>query len=90
MCYFEGILGLHRTYDGLKVQPAFPKSWKCAEAWRTFRGDRLHFIYINHGGDKVSLTVDGKHISSDLIPLFGDGKEHTVMVTLEKQRGART
>ena len=31
----------------LKVSPAFPSHWKCAEAWRTFRGDRLHFIYNN-------------------------------------------
>ncbi len=85
MCYYEGILGLKRTYDGLKVQPAFPKKWKRAEAWRTYRGDRLHFIYRNLGGTNVSLTVDGKKINSDMVPLFGDGKEHTVIVSLEKE-----
>lgn len=85
-CYYEGILGLKRTYDGLKVAPAFPSAWKSAEAWRIFRGDKLHFIYRNLGGEQVSLTVDGKEIKSDMVPFFGDGKEHTVTVTLRKGR----
>ncbi len=88
MCYYEGILGLKRTYGGLKVQPAFPSKWKQAEAWRTFRGDRLHFIYRNLGGKEVSLTVDGKPFKSDVVPPFGDKKEHTVIVTLNTQRSS--
>ena len=82
MCYYEGILGLKRGYDGLYLAPALPKAWKKAEAWRTFRGNRLHFIYKNHGGKKIVLRVDGKKVKGNRVPLFKDNAEHTVEVSL--------
>lgn len=84
MCYYEGILGLCRDYDGLRVEPAFPESWKRAEAWRNYRGSRLHITYVNRGGRQILLKIDGKETEGDTIPAFSDGQPHEVTVILKK------
>lgn len=84
MCYYEGLLGLLPEYDGLRVRPAFPSGWKQAQAWRNFRGSRLHIVYQNRGGSCVRLKADGKPLGGTLIPPFADGKPHEIEVLLEK------
>ncbi|MDR3318232.1 MAG: cellobiose phosphorylase [Clostridiales bacterium] len=81
-CYYEGILGLKRTYDGLLIDPCFPKAWKEASAIRRFRGDLLNIKFINRGGKGVKIIADGKALESGLLPVFGDGKEHEIFVEL--------
>ena len=82
MCCYEGILGLQRHYDGLHIQPSFPKHWKTVDATRNFRGNKLKLRYVNKGGSSVALKVDGKPIEGNVVPLFSDFGEHTVEVTL--------
>lgn len=82
MCYYEGILGLQRGYDGLHISPALPSSWKTCEAYRNYRGNRLHIRYVNKGGKNVRLTVDGKKISGNVVPLFDDDDEHEIKAEL--------
>lgn len=82
MCCYEGILGLRRHYDGLHVQPVFPKHWEKVSARRRFRGNQLHLTYLNRGGSTVFLKVDGTPIEGNVLPLFSDDKEHFVEVTL--------
>ena len=82
MCYYEGVLGLQRGYDGLHICPALPKKWKNVEAVRHYRGNKLIIKYINNGGNNVSLKVDGKKIEGNVIPLFNDNLPHKITVTL--------
>lgn len=82
MCYYEGILGLQRGYDGMHINPSLPDEWKTCEAYRNYRGNRLHVKYYNRGGKQVKLTVDGKKIKGNVVPLFDDNGEHTVKVEL--------
>lgn len=84
---YEGLLGIQREYDGLKIDPCFPAKWDRAEAVRTFRKTRYHIVienpeHISKG--KVHITVDGKEISGDILPCFDDGKIHEVKVLLSK------
>ena len=83
-CYYEGILGLQRGYDGLHIVPSIPESWKTVTATREYRGNRLHITYYNEGGLNVQMLVDGKYIAGDVVPLFDDNDEHEVVVTLKK------
>lgn len=83
MAYYEGILGLQPEYDGLHVRPCFPKGWKKAEAYRNFRGNKLHILYRNKGGNTVRLKADGVPVEGDKIPAFADELEHTISVVLE-------
>lgn len=84
MCYYEGILGLKRSYAGLKLDPCFPESWDKVSAKRMFRGNLLDITYINEGGTKVQMTVDGKAVDGNVIPLFDDDKEHVIVAKLVK------
>ena len=38
MGLYEGILGVQRDYQGLRICPAFPSNWQEAEMTRRFRG----------------------------------------------------
>ena len=79
------ILGIKPEYDGLMIDPAIPTDWKEYQVMREFRGDRFDITIVNP--DHVSkgvkkLVVDGKKVEGNIIPLFGDGLEHKVVVTL--------
>jgi cellobiose phosphorylase len=66
----QWILGIRPTYDGLKINPVIPKDWPGFKAKRTFRGVTYHIQVERAGsGNDISLTVDGKGIDGDLVPL---------------------
>lgn len=78
--YYEGILGLQRDYDGLRVDPALPSGWKEVSALREFRGDLYKITYRQTGRKALQILADGKQIEGNILPVFGDGKEHDVLV----------
>lgn len=47
--FYEGICGLRRDYDGLRIQPCLPAEWKHVELRRTFRGCQYHILIQNEG-----------------------------------------
>lgn len=79
------ILGVKPEYDGLMIDPAIPADWDGYELRREFRGDIFHVEVKNpnHVCKGVAkMVVDGKEQNSNIIPVFGDGKEHYVQVEL--------
>ena len=78
---YEGILGIQRDYDGLRVQPCLPSDWESAEVTRCFRGTDFH-ITIQRGSRK-GVTVDGEPLEGNLLPVFTDGKIHQVLIIVE-------
>jgi len=79
------ILGMIPDYDGLKIDPSIPSAWDGFKASRTFRGDTFDVTISNP--DHVckgikSVTVDGNAIEGNILPVFGDGKTHTVEVVM--------
>ncbi len=81
----DWILGIRREFDGLRVDPCFPKQWK--EAWirRPFRGAVYEIKIENPKGVMTGvekLTVDGEDQATPLIPPHGDGKVHQVVVRM--------
>lgn len=86
MGLYEGVLGLHRTYAGLRVAPCFPSHWEHAEVTRHFRGAEYHIVYSNPRHlerGSASVTVDGKSCLDGLLPDFADGKRHEVVVLFD-------
>jgi cellobiose phosphorylase len=82
---YEGIMGLRRDYEGLRISPSFPVDWDRAEVTRTFRGAKYHVTIINKGHKKspeIKITVDGKVIEGNILPLFNDDFVHEVKVEL--------
>ncbi|MDO9254967.1 MAG: glycosyl transferase [Bacteroidales bacterium] len=79
------ILGIQPDYDGLRIDPCIPKDWKGYSVTRKFRGATYQIEIQNPDGRSKGVKeviVDGKPQTSNLIPLFGDGLEHTVSVVL--------
>ena len=79
-CYYEGMLGIRREYDGLRISPCLPAAWEEAYAERDHRGSRLRIFYKNRRLGSVRVYVDGVLAKGQLVPPFADGGEHTVLV----------
>jgi cellobiose phosphorylase len=79
------MLGVRPDYDGLLIDPCIPTDWKGFKVTRKFRGDTYR-IEISNPDSKSKgikqLLVDGKQHPSNLVPLFGDGKEHVVKAVM--------
>lgn len=79
------ILGVQPDYDGLKIDPCIPADWKGYKVTRKFRGATYSIEVKNPDGKSKGVkevTIDGKTQTSNMVPLFGDGLEHTVQVIL--------
>jgi cellobiose phosphorylase len=79
------ILGILPDFNGLKIDPSIPSAWDGFTVSRTFRGDTYNVKVSNPNhvckGVK-SMTVDGKAVDGNIIPVIGDGKTHEVEVVL--------
>lgn len=78
------ILGIAADFDGLKIDPSIPHEWDGMKATRQFRGATYDITVKNPNhvckGVK-SMTVDGKSVDGNVIPVM-DGGKHTVEVVL--------
>lgn len=85
MSVCEGLMGVKRDYDGLRIAPCFPASWDHAEMTRRFRRADYHIIIYNPDhleNGTPSITVDDHLLEGNLLPDFRDGQRHEVIVTL--------
>jgi len=77
----EGILGLRRTAGGLHIDPCIPPDWPGFEA--TYRhGSATYHIQVRRDGSSAAptITVDGRPVAGNAVPLCDDGAEHRVDV----------
>jgi cellobiose phosphorylase len=81
----QWVLGIRASYDGLRIAPMIPESWSGFTACRVFRGV-THEISVERTGkgNTVRLSVDGKELDGDVVPLgLVSGKERvTVRVAI--------
>ena len=79
------ILGIQPTLDGLKVDPCIPHTLGSFTVPRRFRGAVYHITVDNAAavqhGVKV-VTVDGRAIAGNVLPLAPAGTEVAVRVTM--------
>ena len=79
------ILGIKPELDGLRIDPCIPSDWDGFSVTRKFRSGMYKVVV--HNPDSVcrgvhKMTVDGKEIQGNLIPLNLPGNEHQVEVWL--------
>lgn len=77
----QNILGIKPDYNGLMIEPCIPKDWDGYKVSRKFRNATFEISITNP--DHVSkgvkkLIVDGKEIDGNIIPVYNDGKVHSV------------
>ncbi|NOU35282.1 MAG: N,N'-diacetylchitobiose phosphorylase [Kiritimatiellaceae bacterium] len=79
------ILGIQPDYEGLRINPCVPKDWKKFSATRQFRDAEYRITVENPNGvckGVKNMTVDGKAVEGNLVPLAKAGSTVTVHVTL--------
>lgn len=86
MGLYEGILGIKRDYEGLRIRPCFPAQWEEAEVSRHFRGADYHIVIRNPQhleNGKAQIYADGVLCDSDLLPDYRDGQMHEIEIILK-------
>lgn len=87
MGLYEGIMGMKRDYDGLRIEPCFPAKWEMAEATRHFRGADYHIVIRNtshlENGNTV-IYADGVLCTSGVLPDYRDGCVHEIEVIIKE------
>ena len=79
------ILGIQPTLDGLRVDPCIPHTLSGFTVTRRYRGAVYHITVDNTAGVQhgiKAVTVDGKTISGNVLPLAAAGAEIKVQVTM--------
>ena len=79
----EYLLGVHPDFNGLKLKPCLPTSWKGAKVERLFRGVKYSIEYIP--ADENRLVVDGKEMAGNVVPVYEKGSEHKVIYYYAKK-----
>jgi cellobiose phosphorylase len=79
------ILGIRPQEDGLLVEPSIPGHWDGYRVTRSFRGAVYQIEvknpqHVNSG--VLSVTIDGQPHPSSLLPVFADGKTHSVQIVM--------
>jgi len=79
------ILGVKPAYNGLEVNPCIPADWKGFKVTRKFRG--ATYVIDIKNPNKVqkgvkSITVDGKAVAGNIIPIMPEGKTYKVDVVM--------
>ena len=74
----EFMLGVQADFNGLKIKPCFPKSWKTAKVKRRFRDNEYEITLIK--SDKDEIVFDGKVINGNILPIGAKNSVHKVVV----------
>ncbi|MDR9392063.1 MAG: universal stress protein [Trueperaceae bacterium] len=75
----EGILGLHREGDALRVAPHLPPAWPEAEVAYRFGATTYRLSYRRGAPDApLHVTCDGRACPDARVPLRNDGAPHAV------------
>ena len=79
------ILGIRTGYDGLFINPVIPEQWDGFSVTRNYRGATFHIEITNP--DHVSsgireITMNGKKLSSNLIPVSEAGSVQEVKLIM--------
>ncbi len=88
----EWMLGARRDFEGLRIDPCLPPSWKKCKIRRPFRGAIYEILIENPKGIEQGVKeiyVDGKKIEGNLIKPHRDGKSHKVRVVMGKRESKK-
>jgi len=81
----EWLLGAKRDYEGLRIDPCIPKSWKKCKITRPFRGATYEITIKNPKSKEKGVKrvlVDGEEINGTLIYPHKDKKVHKIEVLM--------
>lgn len=79
----HSILGIQPDYDGLRLQPCLPRTWKEVRVRRMFRGKQFDITLLRgrRGAGAALVILNGRQLDGNLIPceLFEERNDVTVV-----------
>ena len=84
-CMSQDILGIKPTLDGLRIDPCIPDTMNGFSCTRKYRGSIYHIHVDNSAGVQkgiAAMTVDGRPVEGNLIPLPDTDKTLEINVIL--------
>lgn len=82
----QHILGIKPVFEGLRIDPCIPRSWKTFSVKRRFRGKTLAITVDNPSGLSGGvrrMTLNGKSIEGNVVPHVELGGINQVRIVLE-------
>jgi len=79
------MIGVRATYQGLLVDPCVPSHWSEFRLKRVFFNSVYDIEFVNRNGKQSGINlieIDGSVIDGNILPVFDDGKCHTVKVIM--------
>jgi cellobiose phosphorylase len=79
----EAILGFRKQGDTLRIEPSVPRAWPGFTIQYRYGSSAYTIeVKVTRGGQRGAsrVTVDGRRIKGDAIPLVDDGQPHAVLV----------
>lgn len=81
----EHLCGVHRTHQGLRIQPNLPTDWPEVTVTRRFRGvDYKIMIRRDDRVDKMAIEADGQSIDGHVLSSSDQGSPCEVLVRLPR------
>jgi cellobiose phosphorylase len=82
----EAILGFRKIGDTLRIEPSVPSGWPgYTIVYRYGASVYTIDVKITRGGAKgARVTVDGRRIKGEVIPLVDDGQPHAVTIEVTR------
>ena len=80
------ILGIRPQFEGLEIDPCIPSNFPGFTVERKFRGATYVIEVDNKAGVQKGIqkmTIDGKDIVGNILPICSDNKKHFVRVNME-------
>jgi cyclic beta-1,2-glucan glucanotransferase len=79
----EAILGFRKQGDTLRIEPSVPRAWPGFTIQYRYGSSAYTIeVKVTRGGQRGTsrVTVDGRRVKGDAIPLVDDGQPHAVLV----------
>ena len=76
----DGLFGVRGCREGMTIDPQLPSAWNRAKITREFRGAIFEIEFEREDLDSVEISVDGKAIEGDVVPVSPGGGRHSVTV----------
>jgi cellobiose phosphorylase len=79
------ILGIQPDYEGLRIDPCIPATWKEFTVTRRFRNKLVHIEVANPNGVQKGVrrvTLNGQPVEGNLLPLAKLKKGNQVLVEM--------
>ena len=73
----ELMVGIKPNFNGLLIEPCIPSCWNEVQVFKIYQNTKYNIKLIR--SNKNEITLDGKVIEGNVVPVFNDDEVHQVV-----------